>query len=63
VAEKTEPSTATPSTVPTWRSALEVPEAMPSSSPGAYLRVSWVMGAKKKPRPAPAMRKGGTRSA
>jgi hypothetical protein len=61
VAEKIEPSTAMPSTVPTWRSALEVPEAMPSSSPGAYLRVSWVMGAKKKPRPVPAMMNGGTR--
>jgi len=34
-AEKTEPSTAMPSTVPTWRSALEVPEAMPSNCPGA----------------------------
>ena len=62
-AEKTEPSAAMPSTVPTWRSALEVPEAMPSSGPGAYERVSRVMGAKKKPRPAPAMMKGGTRSA
>ena len=34
-AVKTEPSTAMPSTVPTWRSALEVPEAMPSNCPGA----------------------------
>jgi hypothetical protein len=35
---------------------------MPSNCPGAYLRVSRVIGAKKKPRPVPAMMKGRMRS-
>jgi hypothetical protein len=56
----TELSTATPSTVPSWRRALDEPDATPSRWRGAKPSVIRAAGAKNRPMPSPARTNGGT---